>query len=217
MTSPAPPPPPAPPSPRPARLALFDLDGVFRQWNDDQLDEVEQSFGLPPRTILDVAFSPELGPLAITGRLTFPEWMTEVRSRVIARYGTDAHGAIDEWEANVGRVDTDMLQMLRQVRARTTAAMLSNGTTRLRRDLHVLDLLDEFDHIFNTAELGIAKPNPDVFRLVCATLEVPPERILFIDDLAENVAGATEAGLSAHQHVDQVSTTEFLRSHGVLP
>ena len=78
-------------------------------------------------------------------------------------------------------------------------------------------VLDEFDHIFNTAELGIAKPNPDVFRLVCATLEVPPERILFIDDLAENVAGATEAGLSAHQHVDQVSTTEFLRSHGVLP
>lgn len=201
----------------PIAVVVFDLDGVFRQWNDDQLDDVEQSFGLPPRTILDVAFSPELGPLAVTGRLTFPEWMTEVRKRIISEHGNDVAGAIDEWEANVGRVDTDMLAMLRQVRARTPAAMLSNGTTRLRRDLHVLDLLDEFDHVFNTAELGIAKPDPDVFRLVCASLAVEPERALFIDDLQENVDGAGDAGLHTHRHVDRVSTTEFLRSHGVLP
>lgn len=201
----------------PIAVVVFDLDGVFRQWNDDQLDEVEQSFGLPPRTILDVAFSTDLGPLAVTGRLTFPEWMTEVRQRVTARYGDDAHGAIDEWEANVGRVDTDMIAMLRQVRARTPAAMLSNGTTRLRRDLHVLDLLDEFDHIFNTAELGIAKPDPDVFRLVCTSLGVTPEQTLFIDDLAENVHGASEAGLHTHQHLDQAGTTAFLQSHGILP
>jgi len=195
---------------------VFDLDGVIRQWNDDQLDEVEVAFGLEPRTIIDVAFSAELGPAVITGRLTHPEWMAEVRARVIAAHGADASGALDEWELNVGRVDTEMLELLRDVRSRTTVALLSNGTTRLRRDLHVLDLLDEFDAVFNTAELGIAKPDPDVFRLVCSSLGVDPSGALFVDDLLENVEGARTAGMSAHQHVGKVSTAAFLSEHGAL-
>jgi putative hydrolase of the HAD superfamily len=197
-------------------VVIFDLDGVFRQWNDEELDQVEEAFGLEPRTIITVAFSPELGPAAVTGRLTFPQWMAAIRERVIGEHGPDVAGAIDEWEANVGRVDTDMLQLLRQVRDRTTVALLSNGTTRLRRDLHVLDLLDEFDHVFNTAELGVAKPDPDVFRLVCSALGVDPAGALFVDDLPENVDGARTAGLRAHVHVERSSTAEFLARHGVL-
>jgi HAD superfamily hydrolase (TIGR01509 family) len=209
-------------APRPADastpVVIFDLDGVFRQWNDDELDAVEEAFGLPPRTILDVAFSPDLGPAAVTGRLTFPQWMAAIRERVIGEHGPDVAGAIDEWEANVGRVDTEMLALLRSVRRSTTVALLSNGTTRLRRDLHVLDLLDEFDEIFNTAELGIAKPDPEVFRLVCDSLGVAPADALFVDDLPENVEGARTAGLrAAHVHVGRESTARFLADHGVRP
>jgi putative hydrolase of the HAD superfamily len=198
-----------------APTVVFDLDGVFRHWNDDDLDDVEAAFGLPPRTIITVAFSPELGPAAVTGRLTYREWMDAIRARVIDAHGDGVSGALDEWEANVGLVDTEMLGLLRQVRGHTTAALLSNGTTRLRRDLHVLDLLDEFDEIFNTAELGIAKPDPDVFRLVCDRLGVAPADALFVDDLAENVEGARAAGLTAHQHQDHAGTSAFLRDRGI--
>jgi len=189
---------------------VFDLDGVIRHWNDDELDDVETSFGLPARSILDVAFSSDLGPAATTGAMTYREWMDEIRRRVIATFGDTAIGALDEWEANVGRVDTDMLAVLRRVRSRTTVALLSNGTTRLRRDLHVLDLLDEFDIVFNTAELGIAKPDPAVFVLVCEQLGVDPTATLFVDDLQENIEGAGLAGLHAHQHVSVAETAAFL-------
>lgn len=194
---------------------VFDLDGVIRHWNDDELDEVETAFGLPPRTILGVAFSPELGRAAVTGALTYRQWMDAIRERVLSEHGDRVAGALDEWEANVGRVDTEMLGVLRAVRRHTTVALLSNGTTRLRRDLHVLDLLDEFDAVFNTAELGIAKPDPAVFRLVCDRLGVTPTATLFIDDLPENVAGATAAGLRAHRHVDRSGTVAFLRAGGL--
>lgn len=200
---------------RPPEAVVFDLDGVVRHWNDDQLDEVEAAFGLPPRTIITVAFSPELGPEAITGRLTYREWMDAIRRRVLDEHGDGVAGALDEWEANVGLVDTEMVGVLRSVRSHAPVALLSNGTTRLRRDLHVLDLLDEFDVVFNTAELGIAKPDPDVFRLVCTRLEVDPGDTLFVDDLAENVAGATAAGLRAHRHLSPRRTAAFLRSEGL--
>lgn len=203
------------PSAKAPAAVVFDLDGVIRHWNDEELDEVETAFGLPPRTILGVAFSPELGRAAVTGALTYRQWMDAIRERVLAEHGDRVAGALDEWEANVGRVDTEMLAVLRAVRRHTTVALLSNGTTRLRRDLHVLDLLDEFDAVFNTAELGIAKPDPEVFRVVCARLGVAPAETLFVDDLAENVAGATEAGLRAHRHLERSGTVAFLRAAGL--
>lgn len=201
----------------PARpTVIFDLDGVIRQWNDEELDDVESAHGLPPRTILTVAFSAELGPAAVTGRLTHPQWMAAIRARVLAEHGPDASGALDEWELNVGRVDVGMLALVREVRARTRVALLSNGTTRLRRDLHVLDLHDELDEIFNTAEIGIAKPDPEVFRIVCRDMGVAPTDALFVDDLESNVEGAHVAGLHAHRHVGIDTTRDFLVTSGVL-
>ena len=194
---------------------IFDLDGVIRQWNDDQLDEVEVSFGLEARTIITVAFGDDLGRAAMTGELSYREWMDIIRDRVIAEHGEGCRGALDLWEANVGLVDVEMLDLVRNVRSATTVALLSNGTTRLRRDLHVLDLLDEFDEVFNTAEIGVAKPDPEIFRHVLEQLGVAPHAALFIDDLIDNVVGATDVGITAHVHVDRDTTAAFLRRHGL--
>jgi putative hydrolase of the HAD superfamily len=202
--------------PRQLDAVIFDLDGVIRDWNDEAMADLEAAFGIDPGAILAVGFGPELGPAATTGRITYREWMDEIRRRIIAAYGVGVAGALDEWEANVGMVDTEMLAVLREVRQRCTAAVLSNGTTRLRRDLHTLDLIDEFDVIFNTAEIGIAKPDPAVFHHVLAELAVPVDRVVFIDDLAENVEGAHAAGLRAHRHTDRDSTVAFLAEHGAL-
>ena len=189
---------------------VFDLDGVIRHWNDTELDAVEEAHGLAPRTILDVAFSPELGPAAITGRLTYREWMDRIRVEVLQSHGQKAAPALDIWEDNVGVVDPEMVAILRRLRRGLPVALLSNGTTRLRRDLHVLDLLDEFDVVFNTAEIGIAKPDPAVFRHVCSELGVEPGRTAFVDDLEKNVEGAASIGMHAHRHLDRAGTEDFL-------
>ena len=47
--------------------------------------------------------------------------------------------------------------------------------------------------------LGLAKPDPEIFSVACARLETLPGRILFFDDLAENVAAARAAGWQAHE------------------
>ncbi len=194
---------------------MFDLDGVIRHWNDDALDLSAVRHGLAPRTILDVAFSPELGRAAITGRLSHREWMDRVRTEVIGIHGEGCVQALDEWEANVGTVDTQMVELLRQVRSQVPVALLSNGTTRLRRDLVVLDLLDEFDVVFNTAEIGTAKPDVRVFEYVIADLGTVAARTAFVDDLEQNVDGATSAGLTAHHFLGYAPLAEFLEQLGL--
>ncbi len=195
---------------------VFDLDGVIRDWNDQAMYDLEESFGLEPGTILGVGFGPGLGPAVTTGAITYRVWMDEIRRRILDEHGDEVTGALDEWEANVGHVDVEMLAVLREVRRRTTVAILSNGTTRLRRDLHALDLIDEFDVIFNTAEIGVAKPDPAVFHHVLGELGITAGAALFIDDLADNVDAAAALGIRSHQHVDRSGTVAFLRAHGLL-
>jgi putative hydrolase of the HAD superfamily len=194
---------------------VFDLDGVIRHWNDDELDLIEAACGLPPRIILETGFAGDLGPACMTGRLSYREWMDEIRRRVIDDFGDGAVPALDAWERNVGVVDPDAIELLRDVRSQVTVALLSNGTTRLRRDLHVLGIDAEFDVIFNTAELGVAKPAPEVFAMACAELGVDAGATAFVDDLHENVDGARTAGLTAHVHVDLASTSDFLVGLGL--
>lgn len=204
--------------PAPHRLdaVVFDLDGVIRHWNDDELDAHGALHGLPPRAILDVGFSEELGHAVVTGRLTYREWMDRVRADVLRTWGPTAAPALDRWETNVGVVDDEMVGLLRIVRSQVPVALLSNGTTRLRRDLHVLNLTDEFDVIFNTAEIGIAKPDEAVFRHVVADLGTTARRTAFVDDLAANVEGAAAVGMQAHRFTGREHLTGFLQAIGLV-
>ncbi|MCZ7631233.1 MAG: HAD-IA family hydrolase [Microthrixaceae bacterium] len=66
----------------------------------------------------------------------------------------------------------------------------------------MLGLTDEFDVIFNTAEIGIAKPDEAVFRHVASDLGTTPTRTAFVDDLAVNVEGAATVGMHSHRFTE---------------
>jgi HAD superfamily hydrolase (TIGR01509 family) len=65
---------------------------------------------------------------------------------------------------------------------------------------------------FVSGDTGVRKPAPEAFTGVCRRLDVVPNRILLIDDRAENVAAARAAGLQALQYgTTQLSTMDALR------
>ncbi len=55
--------------------------------------------------------------------------------------------------------------------------------------------------ILYSCDLGAVKPDPAVFATAAMRCSVPPERVRYVDDLAENVAAARAAGFDAHQVV----------------
>jgi putative hydrolase of the HAD superfamily len=60
-------------------------------------------------------------------------------------------------------------------------------------------LLGAFDFRFLSFELGIVKPDREVFERVAGLLPAPPDRVLFLDDNAVNVDGAASAGFVARR------------------
>ncbi len=59
-----------------------------------------------------------------------------------------------------------------------------------------------FEFAFSSCYLGLRKPGQEIFCRALDILGAPPERVLFIDDRAENVAGAASTGMRTIQFCD---------------
>jgi glucose-1-phosphatase len=59
------------------------------------------------------------------------------------------------------------------------------------------ELLGHFHEIFLSSSIGLRKPDGEAYDHVVRAIGVPAERIVFFDDLPENVDGARASGLKA--------------------
>ena len=63
---------------------------------------------------------------------------------------------------------------------------------------------------------GITKPDPRIFRLLCARAGLAPEACLFVDDGAHNVESARAAGMDGHHFIDAAAFRDALVGRGLL-
>ncbi len=59
----------------------------------------------------------------------------------------------------------------------------------------ISSIIKYFPDIFTSFDLGVMKPDRKIYELVCSAMNVQPHDVLFIDDLAENISGALDAGM----------------------
>lgn len=88
-----------------------------------------------------------------------------------------------------------MLEAIRRIRAAglPVAALTNNWITtdapRSRLDAH-------FDIFVESAIVGLRKPDPRIYALVCERLGVPPPRVAFLDDIGRNLKPARALGMA---------------------
>ena len=75
--------------------------------------------------------------------------------------------------------------------------MLSNVDQRLARIIRDLGLYDPFDPCLLSCEIGVEKPHPKAYESLLKALNLPAEKVVFIDDLVENVNAAKALGIDA--------------------
>ncbi len=77
-------------------------------------------------------------------------------------------------------------------------------------------LRNYFRIALSSCYLGLRKPEPAMYRRAIDIVGGPAERILFIDDREENVAGAATAGLTALRFTGSDALRRALADRGVL-
>jgi putative hydrolase of the HAD superfamily len=95
--------------------------------------------------------------------------------------------------------DPRMVDAVRAIKdAGVRTALLSNswGATGYERERFP----DLFDAVVISAEVGMRKPEPDIYLLAASRVAVPAPECVFVDDLLANVEGAQAVGMQAFVH-----------------
>jgi putative hydrolase of the HAD superfamily len=59
-----------------------------------------------------------------------------------------------------------------------------------------------FDHIIESAKIGLRKPDPRIYQMMVEALDVDPGRCIYLDDLGVNLKPARAMGMTTIKVVD---------------
>ncbi len=184
---------------------LYDFGGVF----------IDSPFALVAQAAAQLDVSPELLTTVVFGSYdhdTDHPWhrlergeipLERCRGEIVAEAERHGLGRVDPLDVLaqlaggggiVRHFVVDSVAAIRERGLRTS--IVTNNVVEFGSYWRGLLPLDElFDDVVDSSEVGVRKPDPEIFRMACERLGVAPERALFVDDHPGNVAGAEAAGL----------------------
>lgn len=107
--------------------------------------------------------------------------------------------------------------LVNNLRASYKTAMLSNINILhyeyLKKNFPVFGI---FDKVFLSFQLGLIKPDKEIYNLVIRDLKVSPQEIFYTDDRAELVESAKSLGIRGSVFTNFSQLTSDLREHGII-
>lgn len=180
------------------KTIITDFDGVIRHWQNRNVSQLEVNCRLPKGSLFKMCFSDDLLMPAITGKITYQQWVEQVRKRILDRYGLSiSEHFVEAWQSEQYRIDHGLLADYERFFPRASLALATNATSRLPEELAQAGLKFRFGHVFNSSAMGVAKPSKQFFSAMMIFLGVQPAETVFIDDSEANVAAARLSGLNA--------------------
>jgi putative hydrolase of the HAD superfamily len=184
---------------------LFDFGGVLTTPVWDSFSAFCREEGLDPDAIKDL-FREDPEALALLRRLeTGGISEAEFERSFGARLGLESpERLIDSLFAGMKPLD-EMVEAVRELRAGgMKTGLISNSWST---DHYDRDLLGElFDGVVISGEVGLHKPQPEIFLLGAERVGAAPEACLFVDDLRENCEGAEAVGMTSVRHTEPRQT-----------
>ncbi len=81
----------------------------------------------------------------------------------------------------------------------TNNAPIGKGASMTQDDRKAAELAEVFalfDHLIESSKLGIRKPDPRIYALMCEALDVDPKACVYLDDLGINLKPARDMGMA---------------------
>ncbi len=103
------------------------------------------------------------------------------------------------WNAMLGPLVPGVESLLRRIRVPIFLLSNTNESHFSHQLTQTPELFQTFTGVFVSHELGLRKPEPEIFATVTAAIGVDASAILFFDDMPSNVTAAAHAGWQAVQ------------------
>ncbi|MDX5339954.1 MAG: HAD family phosphatase [Cyclobacteriaceae bacterium] len=111
------------------------------------------------------------------------------------------------WNSLLGNIPAPRIDFLRKLKNHYQIGILSNtneihieAVNEMLRENFGMDSFHYLaDHVFYSHEMGLAKPQKEIYQTMLDRLNTQSEKVIFFDDLEVNVLGARACGIEAIQ------------------
>lgn len=199
------------------RAVIFDLGGVVFPSPLEVFRAYEREQGLPDRFISEVVLAdPVDGAWSRLerGELTLATFPAEFEAECRAAGGEVDASALMLGIGSAFAPRPEMIGAIRAIRDRglRTGALTNNWIADEARGNGASSpaLDDLFDVIVESAIVGLRKPDPRIYEMVCVSLDITPPEAVFLDDLGTNLKPARAMGMATikvgdpHEAIDEL-------------
>jgi len=103
-----------------------------------------------------------------------------------------------------GESRPEMIEALRRIKTRFKTGCITNnmpadaagGGTAAHRSIYAREIMEMFDVVIESSKIGIRKPDPRIYQMMCKKLAVKPDACVYLDDLGGNLKPARAMGMT---------------------
>jgi putative hydrolase of the HAD superfamily len=101
-----------------------------------------------------------------------------------------------------GDLRPEMVEALRRIKSKFKTGCITNNLpanaigSASGRTLYIAEVMALFDHIIESAKIGLRKPDPQIYRMMVEALAIDPKHCVYLDDLGVNLKPAREMGMT---------------------
>src|SRR5437764_790591 len=107
-----------------------------------------------------------------------------------------------------GDVRPEMVEPLKRVKTKYRTGCITNNLPANAigsaggRTLYIAEVMALFDHVIESAKIGLRKPDPRIYGMMVEALGVDPARCVYLDDLGVNLKPARQMGMTTIKVID---------------
>jgi putative hydrolase of the HAD superfamily len=116
-------------------------------------------------------------------------------------FGAEVRGK-DVLPLLAGDLRPEMVEALRRIKSQFKTGCITNNLpanaigSASGRTLYIAEVMVLFDHVIESAKIGLRKPDPKIYRMMVEALAVDPRRCIYLDDLGVNLKPARDMGMT---------------------
>ena len=200
-------------------FVIFDLGNVLIDIDYHQsMDLMKSALPTSMHEKVDTCYAAEFHKAYEKGQLSSAEFRQEFRHYFQTNW-SDAE--VDYyWNSLLGSIPAHRLDLVRQLKDQYQVGILSNTNeihieavyAQLQAEHNLVNFDPIFDWVFYSHEMGLAKPNQDIYQQLLLELGTTANRVLFFDDLKANVDGAASIGIQAVQVTGPTTIFDFFEN-----
>jgi epoxide hydrolase-like predicted phosphatase len=176
------------------RAVFFDFGGVIlRTEYQAPRQHLAERFRMDYDDIDKVVFGSESARRASIGEITEDAHWAEVLNRMKLPLSEKRSFSDQFFGGDV--IDRSLVDYLRSLRGKIHTGLISNAWSGLRDFITKEKLIDLFDTVIISAEVGVVKPEAKIYQIALEQANVSAEEAVFVDDMPVNIEACEKIGM----------------------